>query len=287
MAMRRAKQAVHAVADSAAARAGVLLLTRLMPEARVQLTRYEVTIGRLPRHLDGLRVLHLSDLHVHPGSDLAWQVPDLVATVEHDLLCYTGDFIDIDADIPDVATLLARMPRTAPTYAVLGNHDYIPFGRVYGSNDTPKLRATLAEAGLTVLANEARPVLDGALYVVGVDDPSTGRDHLARAMAEAPEEACALVLAHSPDVALRLGRRRPDLILAGHTHGGQIRLPVVGALQTLSRLPRHLAMGLNRYQGVPLFVSRGIGYSGLNLRLGSPPEAAVLTLRAARNGAVL
>ena len=98
-------------------------------------------------------------------------------------------------------------------------------------------------------------------------------------MADVPGEACTLVLAHSPDVALRLQAHRPGLILAGHTHGGQIRLSRIGPLLTLSDLPRHLAMGVGMYRGVPLFVSRGIGYSGLYIRIGSPAEVALLTLR--------
>jgi len=258
------------------------MLGHVLPPPRVCLTRYEIVLPRLPRHLDGLRVLHLSDLHLHPGSELALQVPELIAGLSYDLVCYTGDFINIDADIPAVAALLARMPPVAPTYAVLGNHDYVPFGRDRGANDVRRLREVLTDAGLTVLTNKARQVYtergDG-LYVVGVDDPATRRDDLAGAMAGVPEDACALALAHSPDVALRMSAHRPDLILAGHTHGGQIRLPRVGALMTLSALPKPLAMGLGAYEGVPLFVSRGIGYSTLNLRVGTPSEVALLTLR--------
>jgi len=279
---RLGKAVARAIVDSAVTRSGVALLARVLPPARVHLTRYDITLPRLPRHLDGLRVLHLSDLHLHPGSELALQVPELVARVPHDLTCYTGDFINIDKDIPAVAELLARMPRDEDTYAVLGNHDYIPFGRDHGANDAPRLRTVLAAAGITVLTNEARPVLGGALYIVGVDDPATYRDDLPRAMADVPPDACALALAHSPDVALRLGSRRPDLILAGHTHGGQIRLPRVGPLMTLSGLPKALAMGLGAYKDVPLFVSRGIGYSTLNLRVGTPSEVALLTLRSGR-----
>jgi predicted MPP superfamily phosphohydrolase len=121
-------------------RAGITLLKQVLPPPRVHLTQYQIAVPRLPRDLDGLRVLHLSDLHVHPGSDLAWQVPDLVAGVPHDLLCYTGDFIDVDDDIAPLATLLECLPHGAQTYAVLGNHDYIPFGRSRGANDVPRLR---------------------------------------------------------------------------------------------------------------------------------------------------
>jgi predicted MPP superfamily phosphohydrolase len=268
----------RAVADHTITRAGITLLKHVLPRPRVHLTHYQIAVPRLPRDLDGLRVLHLSDLHVHSGSDLAWQVPDLVADVPHDLLCYTGDFIDVDDDIASLATLLERLPRGAQTYAVLGNHDYIPFGRSRGANDVQRLRAVLAAAGITTLANEARALYGGALYVVGVDDPASRRDDIERAVADVPGEACTLVLAHSPDVALRLKAHRAGLILAGHTHGGQIRLSRIGPLLTLSDLPRHLAMGVGMYRGVPLFVSRGIGYSGLYIRIGSPAEVALLTL---------
>ncbi|HWE61119.1 MAG TPA: metallophosphoesterase [Chloroflexota bacterium] len=234
---------------------------------------------RLPARLDGVRVLHLSDLHLHAGPQGAWQIPALVATTRHDLICYTGDFIDSDDDLPRLARFLERMPRGAPAYAVLGNHDYTPYGRGRGVNDVRRLRRTLAAAGITILTNEARPLYGEALYLVGVDDPATGRDNLARALARAPASACSLLLAHSPDIVLRLGAYRPSVILAGHTHGGQIRLPLVGALLTESHIPRRLAMGLHTYHGAQLFVSRGIGYSGLDIRIGCPPEVAVLTFR--------
>ncbi|HWE61753.1 MAG TPA: metallophosphoesterase, partial [Chloroflexota bacterium] len=170
---RRRTRIAYTIADSAAARLGLTLFKRLQPPPRVQVTSYEVSVPRLPRELDGLRILHLSDLHVHPGSDLAWQTPELVAGVPHDLVCYTGDFIDVDRDLPDLARLLARMPSGA-AYAVLGNHDHIPFGRAHlkGGNDTAALRAILAGVGIRVLTNEARPLFDGALYLAGVDDPA-------------------------------------------------------------------------------------------------------------------
>jgi predicted MPP superfamily phosphohydrolase len=202
-----------------------------------------------------------------------------VAAVPHDLICYTGDFIDSDEDLPRLAGLLAEMPRTAPAYAVLGNHDYRPYGRRQGRNNVGRLRQTLHAAGITILTNESRPLYGGRLYIAGVDDPATWRDDLDQALAHVPSTASSVLLAHSPDIVLRLAGHRPGLILAGHTHGGQIRLPFVGAVLTESHIPRRLAMGLHPYQGTQLFVSRGIGYSGLDLRLGCPPEVALLTLR--------
>jgi predicted MPP superfamily phosphohydrolase len=267
------------LAETAAVRAGAALLTHGVAP-RVQLSRHEVVVARLPTRLDGLRVLQVSDLHLHAGSQPARQIPALIAAVPHDLVCYTGDFIDSDDDLQRLTQFLALMPRSAPAYAVLGNHDYSPYGRGEGGNDVQRLRATLRAAGIRVLSNEALPLYEGGLYVAGVDDPATERDDLAFTLAQVPAAACCLLLAHSPDVVLRPGARRPAVILAGHTHGGQIRLPLVGALLTQSKVPRRLAMGLHSYRGMQLFVSRGVGYSGLDIRIGCPPEVALLTLRA-------
>ena len=161
-----------------------------------------------------------------------------------------------------------------------------------GANDARRLRQVLAAAGVDVLTNEARPLYGGRLSIAGVDDPATRRDDLGHTLANVPDAACCVLLAHGPDIVLRAGAdaRRRGLILAGHTHGGQIRLPVVGALLTESAGPRRLAMGLHVVRGVPLVVWRGVGYSGLDLRIGCPPEVALLTLRcsawAPRGGAV-
>ena len=105
-----------------------------------------------------------------------------------------------------------------------------------------RLRDVLTAAGVQVPANTARVVHGGRLAIAGVDDPASARAHV-------PATACCLPLAHTPDVALHLGTRRPALILAGHTHGGQVRRPLVGAFVTRSRLPRRLAMGQHRYRG--------------------------------------
>jgi hypothetical protein len=263
--------------DSAPVHAGLALMSHVMPRARVQLSRHEVIVPRLPARLDGLRVLHISDLHVHPGSEEVWQIAALAATTPHDLVCYTGDFIDSDDDFGRLSAFLRSMPGACPAYAVLGNHDYMPYGRDRGANDVRRLRALLAGAGITVMTNETRLLYEGALCLAGVDDPATGRDDLDTALAGVPATRCAVLLAHSPDIVLRLGRHRPSLILCGHTHGGQIRLPGIGPLLTESRLPRRFAMGLQRWQGTQLFVSRGVGYSGLDIRIGCPPE--IVTLR--------
>lgn len=273
------KAALDYLIDSRPAQWAAAGLARLLPEPHIAVTYHEVVVPALPSGLEGLRILHVSDLHLAPGSALACELPDVAASVPHDLALYTGDYIDDDAGIAPVAALLARMPRVEGAYAVLGNHDYRPYGRHDGANDVGALRQALSGAGLHLLMNAAQPICGGELFIVGVDDPATHHDDLDRAMSGVPEGACSLLLAHTPDIALRLGRHRPGLILAGHTHGGQIRLPLLGPLITMSKLPRDKVMGLQEVGGVRLFVTRGIGYSGLNIRLGCPPEVALLTLR--------
>ena len=272
------KDLYHAALDSPPAQLGVTVLQRLLPAPHIGLTHYDVVVPGLPHGLTGLRVLHVSDLHLRSGSELALELPDVAAQAPHDLALYTGDFIDDDEGIAPVAELLARMPRV-DAYTVLGNHDYRPLGRGYGRNDVPRLRAALHGAGIEVLENTARPVCGGELFIAGVDDPATHRDDLRQAMSAVPHGACCLLLAHSPDIVRRLGEYRPGLILSGHTHGGQVRLPLIGPLITMSGLPRGQIMGLHEHHGVPTFTTRGIGYSGLNIRLRCPAEVALITLR--------
>jgi predicted MPP superfamily phosphohydrolase len=273
------KAALDFAIDSPPAQWAVHGLVRLLPEPHLAVTYQDVVVPGLPRGLEGLRILHVSDLHLAPGSELACELPDVAARLPHDLVLYTGDFIDADAGIAPVAALLGRMPRVEGAYAVLGNHDYRPYGRVRGANDVSALRHALSGAGLEVLTNAARPVCGSEFFVAGVDDPATYHDDLDRALGGVPAGACCLLLAHTPDIVLRLRGHRPNLILAGHTHGGQIRLPLLGPLVTMSRLPRDKIMGLQEFDGIPLFVTRGIGYSGLDIRIGCPPEVALLTLR--------
>jgi predicted MPP superfamily phosphohydrolase len=272
-------------------RVGVSLLKAILPADRLVVTRRTIGVANLPCSLAGLRMLHMSDLHWHPGSELARLLPALAAQLTYDVAVYTGDFIDDDDGIAPIRAILERMPRARASFAVMGNHDYGPYRSVGAGatrvrrNDIQRLRAMLARQGITVLDNTAQPLGSERFYIAGVDDYTTGHADLDAALRAVPPGAAAVLLSHHPDIVLDMagaisfpGAQRPGLILAGHTHGGQIRLPGVGAVVTHSALPRRHAMGLTRYDDVPLFVTRGIGYSGVDLRLGCAPEVALLTL---------
>jgi predicted MPP superfamily phosphohydrolase len=281
---RAAARPLKGLFKGRAVRAGVSLLKAILPPDHLEVTRRTIRLSGLPPALEGLRVLHVSDLHWHPGSELARMLPALAARLAYDVAVYTGDFIDDDGGIAAIGAILGQMPRDRPSFAVMGNHDHLRRGftgnRATSAwpNDIERLRASLQRLGITVLDNAARPLGSDRFYVAGVDDYTTAHDDLDAALGPVPPGAATLLLSHNPDIVFGLGARRPDLILCGHTHGGQIRLPLVGAVVTHSALPRRYAMGLVQYGGVPLFVTRGVGYSGLDLRLNCPPEVAVLTL---------
>src|SRR2546423_2190637 len=259
-------------------RVGVSILKALLPADRLVVTRRTIRVANLPCSLAGLRVLHMSDLHWHPGSELARLLPALAAQLTYDVAMYTGDFIDDDDGIAPVGAILERMPRARAGFAVMGNHDYLRNRSANTAasrtryNDIQRLRGMLARQGITVLDNTAQPLGSELFYLAGVDDYTTGHADLDAALRAVPPGAATVLLSHHPDIVLDMagaksfpGAPRPGLILAGHTHGGQIRLPGVGAVVTHSALPRRHALGLTRYHDVPLFVTRGIGYSGVGL----------------------
>jgi predicted MPP superfamily phosphohydrolase len=228
-----------------------------------RLVRRELSVPSplLPAGWRPLRAVVVSDLHAgwpHVTAARLGRLATAMLAERPDVILLPGDFVCEGAlgtrplAIEAVAEALAALPASVPTFAVLGNHD----------------RA------------EALPRPGGARWIAGVDCARTGRPDLARALAGIPTDAPVILMSHIPD----LVRRVPDwvaLTVAGHTHGGQVCIPGLGPVVTMSRLPRRMARGLHRLGDRHLFVSTGIGTSGLPLRLAAVPELAVLTLQPA------
>jgi uncharacterized protein len=232
--------------------------------------------GLDPAH-DGLRVAQLSDLHFGHRTPL----PLIQAALEEanrfqpDLVVLTGDFLTRRRE--DVAALREHVGGlAAPTVAVLGNHDVWV--------DPAGAAAALRLHGYEVLENAWTTLrLRGApFHLVGIGDHLTRRDDVAAALRGVPAGApTPLVLAHGPRTAEKLAALgRPALCLSGHTHGGQVNLPVVTRL-LLASIREPYARGLYRLGPVQLYVNRGIGMSGLSLRVNSPPEVTLATLHRA------
>jgi predicted MPP superfamily phosphohydrolase len=238
---------------------------------RLRLTRHRVTPGR-PRGRTA-RVVHLTDLHVGRATPLPLlrQAVRRARGLRPDLVVLTGDYLNHSlVFLPLLRRLLAGLPR--PCVATLGNHDH-------WSGADPITRA-LEQQGISVLRNESTAVRcrsGRVLEVVGVDDGRTRHDEVARSMRGVRRPERALVLTHYPRTADTIERYGGRLVLAGHTHGGQIHVPLV--TRALSRLGGHRYIaGWYRVGAARLYVNAGIGASVIGLRVGrrAAPELALI-----------
>lgn len=263
----------------------LLHMRKIEPE-RVEITQRNLVYENLPPELDGVTLCHVSDLHITADPRNSAAVADAIRSVKADLYVLTGDMIHGPRGIGALAKWLDQLGDSlAPAIAILGNAEHK--ARI----NTPALIRELEARSIRVLVNETVvvPLGRGELQVVGLDDPHSGHSRPALAFADADPEKWTLVLVHSPEGILDLDGRRADLVLAGHTHGGQILLPGIGWLSDNTHnsvglisgwYDRHdLAVKAGTHHGPKgLYVSRGLGTSGWPLRLRCRPELALLTL---------
>jgi len=253
---------------------GLILIAALQLPRGFVLTTYDVGLPGLPRELEGTTILHLSDLHYasYSGGRLQARFRRL-RRLHPDLVVVAGDFI---SHSPAWLGPAARLVRSIPArryLAVEGNHDVWYLGQ--------KAQDRIREEGLEVLWNDARPLAPG-LWVAGVGDPYTGRDCLLDALRRVPPGAGVILLSHTPQPVYAASRAGVSLMLCGHTHGGQASLPGLGPLRTKTVAGDFpYLVGWHRQGPTRLFINRGLGELGPGLRLGVPPEAALLTLRRA------
>jgi predicted MPP superfamily phosphohydrolase len=238
----------------------------------------QLEIAGWPRWSRPLRVAFLSDFHTGSHSDDVARLAGIVAeaqTFNPDLVLFGGDFVNMQlfggGRVPPriIAATLAQLNGPCGQFAVLGNHDY-----TYGVQDVAD---ALSRHGITVLADERCIVNfeDRSIGVVGIPDARVERAGARQLLAALAREHPAIVLAHDP-IWFAAVPPGPHLTLAGHTHGGQIRFPVVGALKNASKAPLRWTYGLIRERGQYLYVTSGIGTSGIPLRWRAPPEFVVL-----------
>jgi len=232
----------------------------------VQLRRNEVRFPHLPEAFDGFTILHLSDLHADMSGPALMRVVELLGDLDYDLCVMTGDYRgrtygDFQPCLESIARLCARL--RGDIYAVLGNHDSIAM--------VPDIEAL----GIRVLLNECAVIERGpaSLYLAGVDDAHFYRaDNIEKAAADIPEGSVSILLSHTPEIFRQTAHAGFDLMLSGHTHGGQICLPGGIPILLEAVLPRAFGAGACRHASMAGYTSVGAGSSVVPVRFNNRPE---------------
>lgn len=252
--------------------------TALSLHQHPRVRRRDVEIEGLPEAFDGYRIVQISDLHCGPFAS-GRRVARWVAAanrLEPDMVAVTGDLIASGSAFIDVvARALGGLRARDGAFAAMGNHDY--FG------DGEAMVSALEAAGLTVLRNRGVELRreGGAIYLAGVDDTWTRRHDVPRALAARPAGMPSVLLAHDPVLFPEAAEHGVDLVLSGHTHGGQVAVPLLARKLNLARLITRFTNGVYRSGTSTLYVNRGLGTTGPPVRLAVAPEIAVLTLKRA------
>lgn len=246
-------------------------------------THQQVVVPDVSPAWDGLRLVHLSDFHLGAlGTPHAMLRRVIAATLalHPDLIVLTGDYSHDGR--PQPLDLLAPLARTAPTFAVLGNHDYFQ-----GAAGADHIAANLERFGITVLRNAMADFVHNGVVgrIAGVDQANGhARSTVDRLLLQVAEHRPQIALVHEPDIIERFPTRSAGLTLAGHTHGAQVRLSPVRQIDWIRWSPSanhsHYPRGWFTVKGNQLYVTRGLGISFLPLRFAARPELVSFTLRA-------
>ena len=245
---------------------------------RLRVADAAVAIRDLPEAFHGLRIAHLSDFHRGRWVSAAQvrQAGDLARSLSPDLVVLTGDLVTGSAAYAwSCVDALGRIPSPLGTFAVLGNHDWW--------TDRAVVRRALERIDAHVLSNDAvRLTVNGSpVWLLGVEDMWSSGFSLAKAVYAAGDNRPRILLCHNPDVIATAASWGIDLVLSGHTHGGQVCLPVFGPLILPIRSGKRFASGTKRVGPTTIHVTRGVGVVVPPVRINCPPEVSLVTLEPA------
>jgi len=239
----------------------------------IETTEHTVAVPHLPSALQGLRVAHLTDFHRsrHTSDILLRHAVSAANSAQPDLILLTGDFVTNDAkDIAPCAQILAPLKARLGVFAILGNHDYY--------TDGPAVRRHLDGLGFQVLLNRSL-LLPNGLRIVGLDDDRYHHTDVPQSFREVQPTDPTLVMAHNPALIEKMADRE-CVVFSGHTHGGQVRVPILTKREIRRIGAKHYAQGWYTVGKASLYVNRGLGRVGIPLRLFCRPELALFTLTA-------
>lgn len=247
----------------------------------IEVTELHLPIRGLPAAFSGLRLVQISDIHMGGWMNLERldRAIQLALAQKPDLALLTGDYLPSygwsprrAAQLADLETGLGPLPKVCPTFSILGNHDHRTNG--------PAIQAVLDGIGVIDMTNAVYPLKNGQarLYLAGVDDINAGNPRLDLVLQQLPSDGPAILLAHEPDFAdVSAATGRFALQVSGHTHGGQVVLPFVGA-PVLPRNGRRYPSGLYKVGEMYQYTNRGIGMGTKGVRYNCRPEITMFVL---------
>jgi predicted MPP superfamily phosphohydrolase len=242
---------------------------------KVEVRRNRVRLAGLDPAFEGYTILHISDLHVDMNPRAMARLVELLRDLAYDAAVLTGDyrgrtFGSCDATLEGLAEISRHF--TAPAYGVLGNHDSV------------RMVPPMEEMGIRMLLNEAEVLKRGEarLHLAGIDDAHYFRvDNIEKVAERLPHGECSILLSHTPEIYRQAAHADFDLLLAGHTHGGQICLPGSIPITLDSKLPRRYGSGAWRYNAMQGYTTVGVGASIVPVRFNCPPEIVLHRLEPA------
>ena len=222
--------------------------------------------------LRGFRILQLSDLHVRGYTTREKLALNYASRIDYDILVVTGDFIGNPPDYESLELFLRQLCTGRDCYGVFGNWDYRLTAEIGG------LKGLLEDSGIKMLMNESLSIKyrSTSFNLIGLDDPITGHADISRIQPETSGEK--IVLAHAPDALDMVKDLGGDLLIVGHTHGGQINFPLIGPLYIPSKYGTKYSMGKYLIGNVVMYVNRGLGWSGVPFRFNCPPEVTLIEI---------
>ncbi len=241
----------------------------------LKIEKVKISLARLPRKLNGFRIVQLSDIHHSPFTGIKHikNAVKMANELKPDMFVLTGDYVSHESEyIAPMAEVLGRLESEFGTYACLGNHDHW--------TDAELVTELLRQRDINVLINEGIrfDARDVSFWLCGVDDYSVGKTDLKAALHGSYADEMKMLLAHNPAILSRAARLDVDLVFSGHTHGGQIRIRE----KEKKVLPhRRLSNGLHKRKSTQMYITRGIGTVVLPVRYRCPPEISLIELRTA------
>jgi len=261
---------------------GTYYYARDIEPALLEITKETIASKRIPKDFDNFKIVQFSDTHIGFQYTLK-QLNQLVQRINRlkpDLIVFTGDLVDRPDEYswnPRIIDILQQLQAPKGKLWIYGNHDH-------GGNGTLILDEVMTKAGFTLLLNEHAQVKSGRdeITIAGVDDMSLGKPDIEKALNEVPSDHFTILLSHAPDYADIAKRYPVDVQLSGHSHGGQIRLPLVGSLYTPIYATKYIK-GKYPFSGkeLVLYVNSGIGTTRAPYRFLCKPEVHCFTLKSA------